>query len=85
MPSSFVTRTLNLDCRCGVITATVVAALVGGCADLPVVETGARPADPDVRVSALAYRSVTGGTRMFRPVEPKGWEELNRQVGPKGN
>ena len=43
----------------------------------------ARPADPNVRVPAVAYRSVTAGASIFRPAEPKDWKELNRQVGPK--
>jgi hypothetical protein len=29
------------------------------------------------------YLSVTAGTRAFRPVEPKGWEEQNRTVTPR--
>ena len=43
----------------------------------------ARPADPNVRVPAVAYHSVTAGAATFRPTEPKDWRELNRQVGPK--
>jgi hypothetical protein len=43
----------------------------------------ARPADPNARVPAVGYRSVTAGAASFRPVEPKDWRELNRQVGPK--
>jgi hypothetical protein len=43
----------------------------------------ARPADPNVRVPAAAYRSVTAGAATYRPTEPKDWRELNRQVGPK--
>ena len=31
----------------------------------------ARPADPHVRVPAVAYRSVTAGAATFRPAEPK--------------
>lgn len=43
----------------------------------------ARPADPNARVPAITYRSVTAGAASFRPAEPKDWRELNRQVGPK--
>lgn len=43
----------------------------------------ARPADPNVRVPAVGYRSVTAGAATYRPTEPKDWRELNRQVGPK--
>jgi hypothetical protein len=43
----------------------------------------AQPADPDARVPAVTYRSVTAGASTFRPAEPRDWQELNRQVGPK--
>lgn len=43
----------------------------------------ARPADPNARVPALAYRSVTAGASSVRPAEPGDWRELNRRVGPK--
>lgn len=42
-----------------------------------------QPVDPNVRAPRMGYSSVTAGTRTFRPAEPKGWEELNRQVAPK--
>lgn len=62
-----------------------VGASLGACVAPPVVASGPHPADVSVPVPALAYQSVTGGVKTFRPVEPKGWEELNRQVAPKGN
>lgn len=43
----------------------------------------ARPADPNARVPALSYRSVTAGAATYRPADPKDWRELNRDVGPK--
>ncbi|HEV2510061.1 hypothetical protein [Bosea sp. (in: a-proteobacteria)] len=43
----------------------------------------ARPADPNARVPAVGYRSVTAGAASFRPAEPKDWRELNQKVGPK--
>ena len=43
----------------------------------------ARPADPNARVPAVGYRSVTAGAASFRPTAPKDWRELNQKVGPK--
>lgn len=59
-----------------------VALALGACsATIP--DHLARPADPNARVPAVSYRSVTAGAATFRPAEPKDWRELNRQVGPK--
>jgi len=63
----------------------MVVGLLGACAAPPKIMSGPSPSDPAVRVPALAYQPITGGVKSFRPVEPKGWEELNRNVGPKGN
>lgn len=43
----------------------------------------ADPADPDRRVPPLLYESVTGGTKSFRPVDPKGWAQQNKDVAPR--
>ncbi|MBA4221752.1 hypothetical protein [Bosea sp. (in: a-proteobacteria)] len=59
-----------------------VALALGACATT-IPDHLARPADPNARVPAVAYRSVTAGAASFRPTEPKDWRELNRQVGPK--
>ncbi|WP_092161714.1 hypothetical protein [Bosea sp. CRIB-10] len=67
------------------VALVAAGALLGACVAPPVIATGPSPADASVRVPALAYQPVTGGVKTFRPVEPKGWEELNRQVTPKGN
>lgn len=56
---------------------------LGACTMSAVPDHLARPADPNVRVPAVAYRSVTAGAATFRPSDPKDWRELNRQVGPK--
>jgi len=40
------------------------------------------PADPHARVPASPYRSVTGGTQTFQPVDPLPWQDLNRKVAP---
>ena len=60
----------------------IVLAL-GACSVAAVPDHLARPADPNVRVPALAYRSVTDGAASFRPAEPRDWRDLNRRVGPK--
>ena len=60
-----------------------LAASVGACAPPPAPQAGPHPADGALRVRPLAYRSVTGDSRAYLPVEPKGWEELNRSVTPK--
>jgi len=41
------------------------------------------PDDPSIRGARLSYQSVASDTKAYRPVGPKGWEELNRQVGPR--
>ncbi|WP_454655848.1 hypothetical protein [Bosea beijingensis] len=56
---------------------------LGACSVAAVPDHLARPADPNVRVPALAYRSVTDGAASFRPAEPRDWRDLNRRVGPK--
>lgn len=56
---------------------------LGACSLTPVPDYLARPADPNVRVPAVQYRSVTAGAATFRPADPKDWRELNRDVGPK--
>jgi hypothetical protein len=59
------------------------ALALGACSVAPVPVHLARPADPGVRVPAVAYQSVTAGVTSMRPAEPKNWRELNRRVGPQ--
>lgn len=70
-------RLLRLIASAGLATG------VAACATPPDPIAGRHPADPAATVPAPAYVSVTTGVQSFRPVEPKGWEELNRQVTPK--
>ena len=70
--------------RLGLLSAFMPVALAA-CAAPPNVISGVHPADPAAKTPALAYATVTGGVKAFRPVEPKGWEDLNREVTPKGN
>jgi hypothetical protein len=40
-------------------------------------------ADPRARVPPSRYVPVTAGTRMFLPVEPLPWQDLNRKAAPR--
>lgn len=62
---------------------TMLGLALGACSVAPVPTHLARPADPDARVPAARYQSVTSGIASLRPVEPKDWRELNRSVGPE--
>jgi hypothetical protein len=62
---------------------TLLGLALGACSAVPVPGYLARPADPDIRVPALAYQSISAGSATLRPAEPKDWRELNRQVGPR--
>lgn len=57
---------------------------VGGCTrDASGISQMTRAADPNVKVPIAVYHSVSSGNTSYMPVAPKGWEELNRRVGPK--
>lgn len=57
---------------------------VGGCArDTSGVSQMTRAADPAAKVPNAGYLPVASGNVPYMPVGPKGWEELNRRVGPK--
>ncbi len=55
---------------------------LGACSVSAVPDHLARPADPNARVPAVTYSSVTAGAAAYRPAEPKDWRELNRRIGP---
>lgn len=63
------------------LTMIFLVSGLAACTSVPVYLE--RPADPSIQVPRIGYRSVTGDTRTYRPVGPKGWEETNRRVGPK--
>ena len=44
----------------------------------------AAPADPSQSVKNPAYSGVTADVKDYKPVDPKDWRELNREVGPQG-
>jgi hypothetical protein len=48
------------------------AAVLSGCA-VPVPEWLVAPADPQWRGPPIYAADVTGGTKTFRPVEPRPW------------
>ncbi len=64
-----------------VFAVLALALLVQGCA-APIPLAGPNPADPGVRVPAVAYRPSMGKYPSQRPVEPSGWREQNERVTP---
>ncbi len=46
-------------------------------------QAGPMPDEP-VPVPAQTYRSIAAGIKSYRPVEPRPWGEINRQVAPPG-
>jgi hypothetical protein len=64
------------------VTALALAAVLAGCAAPPPPAYLSAPADA-TRTGRAAYASVTAGTRAYRPVEPKGWDDVNRKVAPR--
>jgi hypothetical protein len=41
-------------------------------------------ADPAMDIRRPRYSTVTAGVRDYRPVGPRDWRELNREVTPEG-
>ncbi len=67
-----------------VIAAAAALLSLQACREGPPVTTaGADPADPSAVTRQTTYRSVTGDARNYRIVEPKAWDQLNRDVAPK--
>lgn len=62
------------------IAITLASALSACATPPPYLE---RPADPSAKIPRVGYQPVAGETKTYRPVNPKGWEELNRRVTPK--
>lgn len=58
-----------------------LASTLSACAVVPAYLE--KPADPSVKVPRVGYQPVAGETKTYRPVGPKGWEDLNRRVTPK--
>ena len=63
-------------------TAALAASALGGCMPATVPLAGADPADPNVRVAAVGYRSTVAPYTRLRPTAPTGWREQNERVTP---
>lgn len=63
-------------------TAALAASALGGCMPATVPLAGADPADPNVRVAAVGYRSTVAPYTRLRPTAPTGWREHNERVAP---
>jgi len=63
------------------LLAVPLAATVAGCWAVPPAPlVGADPSNPSARTRSVEYRSTPYKSQ--RPVEPKPWQEQNRQVTP---
>lgn len=60
-----------------------IGSVLTACAGVTVPDHLAKPADPNARVPSVRYRSVTADASTYRPANPKNWQELNRNVGPR--
>ena len=66
------------------IAAFLLVAAITGCTEsLPVIHSGADPADGKSAVTPTTYKSVTAGTVNYQPVEPKSWRGMNERVAPR--
>ena len=60
----------------------VTALMLGGCMPTTVPLSGADPADPNVRVAPVGYRSTIAPYSSLRPTAPSSWREQNDRVAP---
>lgn len=67
------------------VIAALTASTLGGCMPATVPLAGVDPADPNVRVAAVGYRSTVTPYTRLRPAAPTGWREQNERVAPKPN
>ena len=63
-------------------TAALAASTLAGCMPATIPLAGADPADPNVRVAAVGYRSTVAPYTRLRPTAPTGWREQNERVTP---
>lgn len=63
------------------LSFTFLSSTLAGCAAIP--SYLERPTDPSQTTVPQRYAPVAAETKTYRPVGPKGWEELNRRVAPK--
>jgi len=59
------------------------AILLAACAATPPAPSLTAAADPNARVPAARYSSVTAPYTSQRPVEPQPWRERNQRVAPQ--
>lgn len=65
----------------GLLLITFLSSTLAACASVP--NYLDRPSDPSVKTKPVKYSPVAAETKTYRPVGPKGWEELNRRVVPR--
>lgn len=63
--------------------ASATAFALGGCVPVTVPLANADPADPNVKVADVGYRSTVAPYTRLRPAAPAGWREQNQSVAPK--
>jgi hypothetical protein len=66
-----------------VVFIAAAASMVGACMPAAAPSLTAA-ADPTIDIRQLRYSTVTAGVRDYRPVGPRDWRELNREVAPEG-
>ena len=71
----------NEPSRIAVVLRVAIAVLSAGLA-LPV-SAGPKAADPHAPVPKARYRPIIEGYTPYRPVEPRPWQGVNRDVAPK--
>jgi hypothetical protein len=60
-----------------------LASFIAACTPPPPAPlAGPDPANPAMRVPAVAYRSVVGPYQSRRPVEPQPWQDQNDRIAP---
>jgi hypothetical protein len=65
------------------IAGTAATALaLSGCMQTAAPLAGPDPADPNVRVAGVSYRSGIARYTRMRPTAPSGWKEQNQRVTP---
>lgn len=69
--------------RAQFLIVLAASSVLMGWEPLPWPHVGAMPDDPS-RGGPSNYRSITAGTKSYRPVEPLPWSNINRGVAPKG-
>lgn len=62
------------------VIVVAVAGLLSACTSLPVVQTGLDPSNPNVRVRPPRSAPVFAGSIAYRPIEPKGWVDINNAI-----